>query len=254
MCRLALINKNIKDIKLLTELFTKLNDSMGGDGLGLGWFENGMPTITKGVKFSPIEAAQKVCSITSDNGIMFHCRRASVGPIDDINCHPYIFDKEITMHNGHLEGSSVLKLMMLENLDKYSADGWTMEKLSHSTDSEIMAYFIHKRGFEIVSLLNCGTVITNYPEQTLLHAGNDLEAIDVNGAWIFASEFPDQMAMNSNQWLLFEKGAEIIVKPTGECVITKGYCVDGKKAYLLKKANAKKNKKNKGKEETMEVA
>jgi hypothetical protein len=157
------------------------------------------------------------------------------------------------MHNGHIDGSPVLKLMMLENLDKYAVDGWTMDKLSKSTDSNIMSYFIWKRGFEIVSLLSCGTVVTMYPDQTLLHAGNDLEAIEVNGSIIFASEFPDAMGLMSQTWLIFKKDTEIIVKNTGECIITKGSCYDGKKAYQVRKENEKRSKKGKRNNNVTEV-
>jgi len=216
---------------------------MGGDGNGIGGFIGGHPLVSKSTKAT---ADKFVSDMQWDNNrYIFHTRRASVGSIDDDNCHPFIWGNTITMHNGHIDGAGVLKLMMLENLDQYEDDGWTLEKLSNSTDSNIMAYFIWKRGFEIVSLLSCGTVVTMYPHQTLLHAGNALEAIRVNGEWIFASEFPDTMGMASDQWLVFEKGTEITVKNTDEYIITKGCCFDGKKIYLLKKESERKNKKRK---------
>lgn len=247
MCRLAYIVNNKTDKNLLTDLFKTLEKSMGGDGNGIGGFLNGVPVVEKEIK----KAAETFVSDKAwDHGYLFHTRRASVGSIDNDNCHPFIWGKTITMHNGHIDGAGVLKLMMYENIDKYSADGWTLDKLIASTDSNIMAYFIWKKGFSIVSLLSCGTVVTMYPNQTLLHAGNDLEAIDVNGNWIFASEFPSEMGMKANQWLLFAKDAEVMVRSNGECIITKGYCVDGKKVYLAKKEKERKKKKNK---ETVEV-
>ncbi len=251
MCRLSFITKNFKNEKFIKELFVDLNKSAGGDGIGLGWFENGIPNILKGVKLTSEEAAQKVCRINSDIGILFHCRRASVGPITDPNCHPYIYGESITAHNGHIDGAGVLKLMLLENIDKYISDGWTLDKLLSATDSDIMAYFIWKRGFKIVSLLSCGTVITEYPTHVILHAGNDLEAIEVDGGWIFASEFSDQMGMSANQWMLFTKDTEIIVKNTGECIITNGMYIDGKEVCI---ARQKAKKKNKGKYKTLEVS
>jgi hypothetical protein len=224
---------------------------MGGDGNGIGGFVGGKPLVSKAINTT---ADKFVSDVEWDNKrYIFHTRRASVGSINDDNCHPFIWGNTITMHNGHIDGAGVLKLMMLENFNRYEPDGWTLEKLINSTDSNIMAYFIWKRGFEIVSLLSCGTVVTMYPHQTLLHAGNNLEAIEINGVWIFASEFPDTMGMTSQQWLIFEKGTEIVVKTTGECIITKGHCFDGKKAYLLKKESERKNKKNKRKPESVEV-
>lgn len=224
---------------------------MGGDGNGIGGFIDGFPVIEKAVK---ITADKFVSTSQWDNGkYIFHTRRASVGSINVDNCHPYVWGDTITMHNGHIDGAGVLKLMMLENLDKYAGDGWTMEKLANTTDSNIMAYFIWKKGFEIVSLLSCGTVVTMYKDKTILHAGNDLEAIEIDGVWTFASKFTDEMGMAADNWIFFQRSSEIVVKDTGECTITKGECYDGKKAFQMRKANERKGKKGKKHNEVMEV-
>ncbi len=252
MCRLAYITTNDIEKALLQNLFTSLEKSMGGDGNGIGGFIDGVPLLEKQIKK---EAATFVSDNTWDHGYFFHTRRASVGSITDNNCHPFVWGDTITCHNGHIDGAGVLKLMMLEHMEKYAVDGWTLEKLMDSTDSNIMAYFIWKNGFEIVSLLSCGTVMTMYRDKTLIHAGNDLEAIDVGGSWVFASDFSDEMGMKADQWIIFAKDSEIIVKTSNECTITKGYCVDGKKIYLEKKEKeAKKKKGNKNNEITCEVA
>jgi len=251
MCRLAyIVNKNVSSA-LLKDLFLTLEKSMGGDGNGIGGFIDGKPVVEKEIKKT---ADTFVSNKAWDHGYLFHTRRASVGSIDNDNCHPFIWDNTITMHNGHIDGAGVLKLMMLENIEKYAVDGWTQETLTASTDSNIMAYFIWKKGFDIVSLLSCGTVVTMYPDKTLLHAGNDLEAIDVNGSWIFASEFSDAMGMAAQQWLIFAKDAEVTVMKDGKCVITKGYCVDGKKLCEERRARAAKKNKGKRRNETVEVA
>ena len=251
MCRLAYVVNNRVSKSLLTDLFLTLEKSMGGDGNGVGGFIDGKPLVEKAIKKT---ANEFVSDKTWDHGYLFHTRRASVGSIEDNNCHPFIWGNTITMHNGHIDGAGVLKLMMFENLDKYSADGWSMDTLAKSTDSNIMAYFIWKYGFDIVSLLSCGTVVTMYPDRTILHAGYDLEAIEVDGSWIFASEFPDTMGMTAQQWLIFTKDTEVIVKNTGECIITKGYCVDGKKLCAERRAKAAKKVKKGKRNETVEVA
>ena len=234
MCRITIIPRGLKDKGFLMKLFSDLDKSAGGDGLGIGWFEGGIPYIFKGEKITPEQMVEKVCGINSDNGILFHCRRASIGIVNDKNCHPYIYGDSITVHNGQVEGVGVLKLMMLENLDKYSSDGWTVEKIMITTDSDLLSYFIWKRGFEIASMLDCGTVVTSYSEEIRMYVGYCLEAIQYGDDWIYASEFSDKMGMNSEQWLVFGKGADITI--TGNsCVLNAGYYVDGKELLKTKK-------------------
>ncbi len=245
MCRISYIPKDFKDQKLLEELFADLDKSMGGDGLGLGWFKKGIPNIFKGEKLTAVGLSQNVCELNSDHGILFHCRRASIGGVNDDNCHPYLWQDTITIHNGHVEGTGVLKLMMLENLDKYEADGWTIDKIASTTDSDILAYFISKRGFGVVPMMNPGTVMTMYPHTVAVYVGYDLQAIKKDGVWIYASEFSDKMGMASEEWVVFAKESNFIIKPNSDCTFLSGYCVNGKELYKERMKRQKKNKKNK---------
>lgn len=242
MCRLAYIGSNKVDKNLLKELFKQLEKSMGGDGNGVGGYTDKQPFIAKTIKLSGEEFADIWADFEWDNGFVFHTRRASVGNIDNENCHPFIWGNTITIHNGHIDGYGVLKLMMLENIEKYATDGWTLENITTTSDSNILAYFIWKKGFNIASMLDCGTVITIYPEEVRMYNGHVLEAIQVGDEWIYASEFPGKMGMESLQWLVFGKGTDIIIKPDGTCILNKGYYVDGKELWK------EKHKKKRGKE------
>ena len=250
MCRLAYIGSNKVDKTLLTDLFKELEKSMGGDGNGVGGFRKHEPLISKSLK-TPVEEFAKAWSdFEWDCGFVFHTRRASVGNIDTTNCHPFIWGNTITVHNGHIDGYGVLKLMMLENLEKYEGDGWTTENIITTADSDILAYFIWKRGFDIASMLDCGTVITMYPDVVRMYNGHVLEAIQVGDDWIYASEFSDKMGMMADQWLVFGKGTDITVTPDSTCILNKGYYLDGQAIWEEKQ----KKKRGKGKNNTVEVA
>jgi len=240
MCRVAYVPKNI-DNNLLIKLLKHLEKEAGGDGNGIGGFLNGEAGTYKNITHPVAFFASKMFETKWDNGVLFHTRRASVGQVNDDNCHPFIWNNEITIHNGHIEGSGLLKLMMLENIDKYAKDGWTFERLSDSTDSEIMAYFIYKYGFDIVPLLNPGTVMTMYPDRVEIYVGYCLEAVSIDGVWIYASSFPPEIGMSARTWLVFSRGARGTIKPNGSCTTTAGGCYDGKKIYIENQKNVKFN-------------
>ncbi len=251
ICRVAYIQSKNIDRKLLTALFKDLEKSAGGDGNGIGGFLDDKPFICKSAKAPAVDFAGTLIDREWKNGFLFHTRRASVGSINNINCHPFIWGNTVTIHNGHVDGFGVLKLMMLENLEKYTADGWTEEKIISTTDSDILAYFIWKRGFDFVSMMDCGTVVTMYPEHVKMYVGYCLEAIQIGDHWIYASEFSDEMGLAADQWLVFGKGTDLIAYPDGQCIINKGYYVDG---VVLWQERQKKKKKGKGKYEVIEVA
>lgn len=244
MCRLVYMSSNKIDRTFLAKLFEELEKSAGGDGNGIGGFVDGHPIINKSVEKKASEFAGNLLDPAWDNGILFHTRRASVGLINDSNCHPYIYGDTITIHNGHIDGYGVLKLMMLENLEKYEVDGWTAGSISVTSDSDILSYFIWKRGFGMASMLDCGTVVTLYPDEVRMYNGYVLEAIQVRDEWIYASEFSDKMGMNAEQWLVFGKGTDLTISSDGTCVLNTGFYVDGKELFATRQKKKGKNKSN----------
>jgi len=217
---------------LLSLILSHLEKEAGGDGNGLGGFVNGVASMIKDVTRITDSFALDMLRSEWDTGVLFHTRRASVGQVNNDNCHPFVWNNSITIHNGHIDGSGLMKLMMLENIEKYANDGWTFERLSNVTDSEIMAYFIAKHGFNIVPLLNPGTVMTMYFDRVEIFVGYCLQAINVEGKWLYASSFPPVIAMKAKVWAIFEKGSRGIIYPDGSCVLTIGQCYDGKEIYL----------------------
>lgn len=231
MCRVFYMAKKINEDKL-SKILEYLEKEAGGDGNGIGGFINKKPFVEKDIKNTTDSFAQEMIDHSWDNGVLFHTRRASVGSVNDNNCHPFICNNTITVHNGHIEGSGLMKLMMLENIDKYAKDGWSFERLSNSTDSEIMSYFINKYGFDIVPLLNPGTVMTMYPDRVEIYVGYCLEAINTDGVWVYASSFSPAMGMASKHWFSFYKGSGGKITPDGSCILTSGGCYDAKKEYI----------------------
>jgi hypothetical protein len=244
MCRIV-YGTNKVDRELLIKLFNDLEKSAGGDGNGIGGFVDGVPFISKSVKTSVEESVGALMNIEWDNGFLFHTRRASVGLINNENCHPFLWGNTVTIHNGHIDGFGVLKLMMLENLEKYQVDGWTQEKIMVTSDSDILSYFIWKKGFDIVPMMDCGTVITMYPNEVRMYVGHCLEAIQVGAEWIYASEFSDKIGLASEQWLVFGKGTDITIHPDSSCILNTGWYVDGKELWNEKQKKRKgRNKSN----------
>jgi hypothetical protein len=101
-------------------------------------------------------------------------------------------------------------------------------------------------------MMECGTVITMYPDEVRMYVGYCLEAIQVGKEWIYASEFSDKMGMLADQWLVFGKGTDITATKDGKCIVNKGFYADGKQLWAEKQK--KKKGKNKGKYEVIDVA
>jgi len=225
-------------------LLKYLEEEAGGDGNGIGGFVDGKASIAKDIKHTTNAFAFKMLETKWDSGVLFHTRRASVGIVNDDNCHPFVWNNAITIHNGHIEGAGLLKLIMLENIEKYGKDGWTFENLTNSTDSNILSYFIQKHGFEIVPLLNPGTVLTMYPDRVEVYVGSyGLQDIRMGTKMLYASSFPpEEVGMKVDEWEIFEPGSRLTIMPDGSYKMHRGTVYDGKQLYLERKKIMEANK------------
>ena len=106
MCRLALMNKEgIKYVEGwygLENLFNYLERQLGGHGNGICFIYNdGSYYIKKGVNLSNAEIAEEVLmKINHIKWIIYHTRLASVGNINDRNCHPFADNGRVMAMNG----------------------------------------------------------------------------------------------------------------------------------------------------------
>lgn len=106
MCRLAMMdNAGIKYIEKeygLENLFNYLERQLGGHGNGVCFIYNdGSYYIKKGVNLTNKEIAEDVMiKINHIKWIIYHTRLASVGNINDRNCHPFEDNGRVMAMNG----------------------------------------------------------------------------------------------------------------------------------------------------------
>lgn len=106
MCRLAMMNnagiKHIEENYGLENLFNYLERRLGGHGNGICFIYNdGSYFVKKGVKLTNEEIAEEVLmKIKHIKWIIYHTRLASVGSINDRNCHPFNNNGRVLAMNG----------------------------------------------------------------------------------------------------------------------------------------------------------
>lgn len=106
MCRLALMNNTgIRYIEKeygLKNLFNHLERQLGGHGNGVCLIYNdGTYDISKGVNLTNEEIVDEILMKIKDiKWVIYHTRLASVGNINDRNCHPFEDDGRVLAMNG----------------------------------------------------------------------------------------------------------------------------------------------------------
>lgn len=106
MCRLAMMNNEgiryIEEQYGLENLFNYLEKQLGGHGNGVCLIYNdGSYYIRKGVNLTNAEIVEEVLTkIKHLKWIIYHTRLASVGSINDGNCHPFADNGRVVAMNG----------------------------------------------------------------------------------------------------------------------------------------------------------
>ena len=124
MCRLALMNnEGIRHIEYqygLENFFNHLERQLGGHGNGICFIYNdGSYFIRKGVDLTNAEIAEEVLvKMNHIKWIIYHTRLASVGSINDRNCHPFENNGRVMAMNGTERNYTVInrKLTDTENI------------------------------------------------------------------------------------------------------------------------------------------
>ena len=106
MCRLALVNnagiKHIEENYGLKNLFDYLERQLGGHGNGVCIIhKDGSYCIDKGVTLSNNTIAEEILKDIDDiKWIIYHTRLASIGMINNQNCHPFEHNSKVLAMNG----------------------------------------------------------------------------------------------------------------------------------------------------------
>ena len=178
MCRLAMINqegiKYIVENYGLQKLFDYLERQLGGHGNGYCFvYKNGDYCVTKGVSLSNEDIVNDILK-EYDNirWVIYHTRLASVGNINNNNCHPFECDGKVLAMNGTERNYTVVKkgLTDTENILLSSDNLLKDTKKYHSV-------FLGYEDGKVFATKNSGS----------------LQYMDcANGGKIFASNFPLQ--------------------------------------------------------------
>ena len=182
MCRLALMNnagiRHIESEYGLENLFNYLERQLGGHGNGICFiYKDGSYFIRKGVHLTNEEIAEEVLmKIKHIKWIIYHTRLASVGSINDANCHPFNNDGRVMAMNGTERNYKVVN----KNLTDTENILITTDKIAKDT-REYRSVFLGYENGKVFANRNCGS----------------LEYIPCkNGGRVFASTFPMEYYVN----------------------------------------------------------
>lgn len=182
MCRLAMMNNaGIKYVEKeygLENLFDYLEKQLGGHGNGICFIYNdGTYFIKKGVNLTNKEIARRVIAdIDCIKWIIYHTRLASVGSINNRNCHPFEDNGRVMAMNGTERDYTVVNeyLTDTENILLSTKNITNGTKKYHSV-------FLGYENGKVFANKNCGSL--EYLPCT-------------NGGKVFASRFPMEYYSN----------------------------------------------------------
>ncbi len=106
------------------------------DGWGLGYYEDAVPRLYKGV--TPAfedESYSDLCETLSSNTVIAHVRQATVGEVSEVNTHPFRHENWLFAHNGTVYGFSQLRPFFLEEIPEH-----LRSRIAGHTDSEHCFY------------------------------------------------------------------------------------------------------------------
>lgn len=176
MCRLAMMNnmgiRHIEKEYGLENLFNYLERQLGGHGNGICFIYNdGSYFIRKGVGLTNEEIAEEVLmKIPHIKWIIYHTRLASVGSINDRNCHPFNNNGRVLAMNGTERDCTIVN----KNLTDTENILLTTENIAEDTKKYHSVFLGYENG-KVFANKNCGSLEYMPCE---------------NGGRVFASVFP----------------------------------------------------------------
>jgi glutamine amidotransferase len=116
-------------------------ETVNGDGFGFGWYPEGSTAGSVPALFHSIEPAwhdENLRELTNSiaSPLFFgHVRAAAGPPIQQTNCHPFRYENWMFMHNGFLDGFSLMKRDLM-----LAVDASLFPLIHGTTDSEVLFY------------------------------------------------------------------------------------------------------------------
>lgn len=91
----------------------ELEEPLNGDGFGIGWYNKAFdPAPAIFVSMTPAWSNRNLKNLApriQSDCIFAHVRAASVGDINEANCHPFYYGAWMFMHNGSIEQFAAIK-------------------------------------------------------------------------------------------------------------------------------------------------
>lgn len=182
MCRLAMMNnEGVRYIEKeygLEKLFNYLEKQLGGHGNGVCLIYNdGSYYIDKGVNLTNADIAYEIlASIDSLKWIIYHTRLASIGSINDENCHPFDNKGRVMAMNGTERNYNVVN----KNLTDTENILLSTDDITNGTKKYNSVFLGYEDG-KVFANKNHGSL-------KYIHCKN--------GGKIFASNFPEEYYTN----------------------------------------------------------
>ena len=178
MCRLALMNnEGIRYVEKeygLKNLFDYLEKQLGGHGNGICFIYNdGSYYINKGVNLTNKEIAEDVLSkMKHIKWIIYHTRLASVGNINNRNCHPFENNGRVMAMNGTEKNYTILYNFLTDTENILLST----KNITHGTRRYRSVFLGYENGKVFAN--------KNYGSLEYMPCGN--------GGKVFASKFPTE--------------------------------------------------------------
>jgi predicted glutamine amidotransferase len=204
-----------------------------GDGFGLGWYANRKtPGLYRELRPAwSDENLAALCEQVSSHAFFAHIRAATGTATNRVNCHPFVYDKHMFMHNGQVGCYSKLK-RRLEHLipdDLYQERGGT-------TDSEIIFLIALANGAERDPF--SAMVITLNTVQSMMDECGVCEPFRFAAAWmdgetLHAYRWASDGKAPTLYWKADETGLMVASEPVDKChenwhLIPQAHCLIAK--------------------------
>jgi predicted glutamine amidotransferase len=96
-----------------------LNQSkVHSDGWGVAYYKGGIPHLIKSSKSAWSDRLfRQLSGILSSYTVVAHLRKATIGPVNNINTHPFQYGRWVFVHNGNLRNFNLKKKLLYEKID-----------------------------------------------------------------------------------------------------------------------------------------